>query len=69
MFGFLTMVDDFDEQIERYWDKYEKRISEWYLAQKKPDDLIISASPDCIIGPIAKRLGVNYMAKIGRAPV
>ena len=62
MFSYLTMIDDFDEQIERYWDKYESRISEWYLAQKKPDDLIISASPDCIIGPIAKRLGVNYMA-------
>ena len=62
MFSFLTMIDDFDEQIERYWDKYEKRISEWYLKQKRPDDLIISASPDCIIGPIAKRLGVNYMA-------
>ena len=52
MFSFLTMVDDFDEQIERYWDKYEK----------KPDDLIISASPACIIGPIAKRLGVNFVA-------
>lgn len=62
MFSYLTMIDDFDEQIERYWDKYECRISEWYLAQKRPDDLIISASPDCIIGPIAKRLGVNYMA-------
>ena len=62
MFGYLTMIDDFDEQIERYWDKYEKRISEWYMAQKRPDDLIISASPSCIIGPIAHRLGVNYMA-------
>ena len=61
-FGYLTMIDDFDEQIERYWDKNEKRISAWYLAQKSPDDLIISASPSCIIGPIAKRLGVNYMA-------
>jgi phosphoserine phosphatase len=29
---------------------------------KKDDDLIISASPTCIIEPIAKRLGVNYMA-------
>ena len=29
---------------------------------KKPDDLIISASPSCIIEPIAKRLGVNFMA-------
>ena len=62
VFSYLTMIDDFDEQIEKYWDVNEKRISSWYLAQKKPSDLIISASPDCIIGPIAKRLGVNYIA-------
>ena len=61
-FSYLTLIDDSDEQIERYWDKYEKRISSWYLAQKKPDDLIISASPTCIIEPIAKRLGVNFVA-------
>ena len=61
-FGFLTLIDDFEEQIERYWDKNEKRISSWYLAQKRPDDLIISASPDCVIGPIARRLGVNFVA-------
>ena len=61
-FSYLTLIDDFDEQIERYWDKNEKKISAWYLAQKRPDDLIISASPTCIIAPIAKRLGVNYMA-------
>ena len=61
-FGYLTLIDDFDKQIERYWDKNEKKIAPWYLAQKRPDDLIISASPDCIIGPIAKRLGVNFMA-------
>lgn len=62
LFSFLTMVDDFDVQIEKFWNKYEKRISAWYLAQKKPDDLIISASPTCIIEPIAKRLGVQFMA-------
>lgn len=61
-FGYLTLIDDFDEQIKRYWDKNEKRIASWYLAQKRPDDLIISASPNCIIDPIAKRLGVRYMA-------
>lgn len=61
-FGYLTMVDDFDEQIVRYWDKNEKKISDWYLKQKKPDDLIISASPTCIIEPIANRLGVKCMA-------
>lgn len=62
IFSYLMQVDDCDEQVERYWDKNEKRISAWYLAQKKPDDLIISASPDCIIGPIARRLGVQYVA-------
>ena len=62
MFSYLTMIDDFDEQIEKYWNKNEKKIAAWYLAQKKPDDLIISASPACIIGPIANRLGVKYMA-------
>ena len=61
-FSFLCRVKDFDEQIGRFWDKYEKNISKWYLAQKRPDDLIISASPDCIIGPIAKRLGVQHVA-------
>ena len=62
LFSYLTLVDDFDVQIERYWDKNEKKIAPWYLKQKRSDDLIISASPDCIIGPIANRLGVNYMA-------
>ena len=62
LFSFLTQVDDFDVQIERYWDKNEKKIAPWYLKQKRADDLIISASPDCIIEPIANRLGVNFMA-------
>ena len=62
LFRFLTMIDDFEIQIERYWNKHEGDIASWYLAQKREDDLIISASPDCIIAPIAKRLGVHYAA-------
>ena len=61
-FSYLTLIDDFDKQIERYWNKNEKKIASWYLAQRRPDDLIISASPNCVIDPIAKRLGVRYMA-------
>ena len=25
-FGYLTLVDDFDEQIVRYWDKKEDAV-------------------------------------------
>ena len=58
----INRIKDFDKQIERFWDKNEKKIAPWYLAQKRSDDLIISASPTCIIEPIARRLGVNFMA-------
>ena len=58
-FSFLGKVKNFDSEIEKYWNKHEKNISAWYLAQKKPDDLIITASPACIIEPIARRLGVR----------
>ena len=60
-FGYLMLIDDFDVQIKRYWDKNEKKIASWYLAQKRDDDLIISASPTCILEPIAKRLGVRFI--------
>ena len=56
-FSFLGKVKNFDSEIEKYWNKHEKNISAWYLAQKKPDDLIITASPACIIEPIARREG------------
>lgn len=62
LFSYLKDVDDFDTQIERYWDKNERKISSWYLRQKRPDDLIISASPVCIVAPIARRLGVELVA-------
>jgi hypothetical protein len=26
VFSYLTMIDDFDVQIKRYWDKNEKKI-------------------------------------------
>ncbi|WP_408070479.1 haloacid dehalogenase-like hydrolase [Butyrivibrio sp. JL13D10] len=62
LFTILGKVDDFDVLIEKFWDKNERKISPWYLDQKKPNDLIISASPSCIIEPIARRLGVKFAA-------
>ena len=34
LFGYLMLVDDFDVQIKQYWDKNEKKIAKWYLAQR-----------------------------------
>ena len=62
LFRYLMMVRDFDVQIERFWDVHQRHIASWYLAQKRPDDLIISSSPACILEPMARRLGVRCVA-------
>lgn len=33
----------------------------WYLERKKPDDVIISASPDFIVRPACERLGIGHL--------
>ena len=61
-FEFMGKLPDYDKEINAFWDKNEKNISRWYLAQKREDDLIISGSPECVVKPIADRLGVKLMA-------
>lgn len=62
LFSFLRFVPDPDKEIKEFWDEHECMISEWYLKQKRPDDLIISASPDFLIEEIGRRLGVRVIA-------
>lgn len=50
------------DAVKQYWDENMDRIQPWYLAQKREDDLIISASPEFSIGEICTRLGVRYLA-------
>lgn len=59
--SFPGYVPDFDKSIEAFWDREEKNVRQWYLNQKKEDDLIISASPECIVRPLADRLGVRLV--------
>lgn len=60
----VRYLDDPDKDVADYWRKHEHNISEWYLAQKKPDDLIISASPEYLLKPITDKLGINLIATI-----
>ena len=62
VFSFLRFLPDTKETAERFWDEHFHRIGQWYLAQKRSDDLIISASPEFLIGIAAKRLGVSMLA-------
>lgn len=59
---FMSHIKDPQKEIELFWDKEQKNIFKWYLEQKKPDDVICSASPLYIIEPILKR--INPTAKL-----
>lgn len=61
-YRFLRAVPDIDAALEIFWDENFPNINGWYLRQKRPDDIIISASPDFLVRVPAERLGVRLIA-------
>ncbi len=62
LFSFLPRIPDIDAAVQAFWAVNEWRIGNWYLRQKKSDDLIISASPFFLLAPICDKLGVELIA-------
>lgn len=44
-----------------FWKKNRKKIYPWYLNQKQPDDVVISASPEFLLAPICAELGIKHL--------
>lgn len=47
---------------ERFWQEHLRNIRPWYMAQRRPDDLIISASPEFLLRPVARAVGFALIA-------
>ncbi len=62
LFSFLSSIDDVDAAVISFWNENMAGIGEWYLQQKKDDDIIISASPYFLLEPVCKKLGVRLIA-------
>lgn len=60
MYRFLTKCDAEKETL-LFWDKNHKKIKIFYIVQQTADDVIISASPEFLLSPICKRLGINHL--------
>lgn len=61
MYRFLKYIPDIDSVLEDYWDSHEINILDYYKKQQKSDDIIISASPEFLLIPICKRLGITRL--------
>lgn len=55
-FGFLKNIKDVDVAVEDFWKQYHLKIQPWYLAKKLPTDIIISASPEFLLGPVCREV-------------
>jgi len=59
-FRFLSSIDT-EKMVEQFWNQNQQKIAEWYLNRRKPDDIIISASPEFLLRPLCQRLGIQRL--------
>lgn len=60
MYRFLTKIDAVS-LAEEFWEKHIDGIKVFYLSQHKDDDVIISASPEFLLKPICRQLGIKNL--------
>jgi len=51
-FGFLKYLEDPSAMVDSFWSLHEHKIKKCYLRRKRPDDVIISASPEFLLRPV-----------------
>lgn len=61
-FRFLKKLPNTNAEVSAFWEKHFTNIKGWYLTSKEESDLIISASPDFLLRPVAEKLGVSLIA-------
>lgn len=57
----FNVVKDIDKEVENFWDINIKGIKSWYYEKQEDTDIIISASPEFLLAPICKRLGIKSL--------
>lgn len=66
-YRFLTGIPDVDAEAADFWRTHLADIHPWYLEKRRPDDIISSASPEFLLRPAAKYLGVRLIAsRVGK---
>lgn len=61
-FSFVQDVDTLDEYVSDFWKLQRSKIKKFYLEQHRDDDLIISASPEFLLGPLAQEVPFDLIA-------
>lgn len=58
LLSFLRRIDDVDAAVEGFWEENFCRVKPFYRDTHRPDDVVISASPEFLIAPACARLKI-----------
>ena len=61
MYKFLLDVPDAESEVNIFWDKNIYKIKKFYRNIAKTDDVIISASPEFLVTPACRRIGLTHI--------
>ncbi|HCU08040.1 MAG TPA: phosphoserine phosphatase [Clostridiales bacterium] len=68
-FGFLKYLDNPSSTVDAFWRCHTHKIKACYLKRKRPDDVIISASPEFLLRPVCGEtvlIGSRVDARTGK---
>ena len=61
IFSFVKRIDNIDEEVKNFWKEKKCNIKQFYLEKDHKNDVIISASPEFLLEPIAQELKVKKL--------
>ncbi|MBQ8110305.1 MAG: haloacid dehalogenase-like hydrolase [Clostridia bacterium] len=61
MFHYLALIGDVDAAVAGFWRKNLGRVKAWYAPRHRDDDVVISASPEFLILPACRSLGIRHV--------
>ena len=59
LYHMFVYIDDMESFVAQFIDSHTDHIKEWYNRQQKDDDVVISASPEFVIVPFCRKIGIN----------
>lgn len=59
IFSYLKYFDNIDDLVGRFWLKHRSKIKEFFLNKDHAQDIIISASPEFLLRPMADSFNIR----------
>ncbi len=61
MYRFLRHLPDADRLVRDFWQEHRGHMAAYYSQVRRSDDIIISASPEFLLEPIAEQMGFGTL--------